>query len=147
MSATLLALAALFMWSFLAATILPLGSEAPLVVYVRSHGQIIVPVLAATAGNYLGACTTYWLGRRAAQALGRGGEAVGGDTRSSKLLRRFGPPALLLSWVPILGDALVALAGAVRMPFGAFSLWTALGKGLRYAAVAWAASAVWREAG
>jgi membrane protein YqaA with SNARE-associated domain len=142
------ALAALFMWSFLAATILPLGSEAPLVVYVRSYGQVAVPVLVATAGNYLGACTTYWLGRRAAQALGGGrGAAEPPDTRSAKLLRRFGPPALLLSWVPILGDALVALAGAVRMPFGAFSLWAAAGKALRYAAVAWAAAAVWREAG
>ena len=147
MSAMLFALAGLFMWSFLAATILPLGSEAPLAVYVRSYGQVAVPVLVATAGNYLGACTTYWIGRRAAQALGKGAEAAEGDTRSARLLRRFGPPALLLSWVPILGDALVALAGAVRMPFGAFSFWAVLGKGLRYAAVAWAASAVWRQAG
>ena len=138
----LLALGALFMWSFLAATVLPLGSEGPLVVYVRSYGQFVVPVLVATAGNYLGACTTYWLGGRAARALGKGREAAAGDSRSARLLRRFGPPALLLSWVPLLGDALVALAGAVRMPFGAFSLWTAAGKALRYAAVAWAASAV-----
>jgi membrane protein YqaA with SNARE-associated domain len=143
----LLALAALFMWSFLAATILPLGSEAPLVVYVRSYGQLAVPVLVATAGNYLGACTTYWLGRRAAQALGRGAASAEGNTRSARLLRRFGPPALLLSWVPVLGDALVALAGAVRMPFGAFSCWMAAGKALRYAAVAWAAAAFWRDAG
>jgi membrane protein YqaA with SNARE-associated domain len=142
MSAMLLALAALFMWSFLAATLLPLGSEAPLVVYVRSYGQVAVPVLVATAGNYLGACTTYWLGRRAAQTLGRSGEAAEGDTRSAKLLRRFGPPALLLSWVPLLGDALVALAGAARLPFRAFSLWTVLGKGLRYLAVGWAAAAI-----
>jgi membrane protein YqaA with SNARE-associated domain len=142
MSAMLLALAALFMWSFLAATILPLGSEAPLVMYVRSYGQIAVPVLVATAGNYLGACTTYWLGRRAARALGRGVEAAEGDSRSARLLRRFGPPALLLSWVPILGDALVALAGAVRMPFRAFSLWAVMGKGLRYLAVGWAAAAI-----
>lgn len=134
------ALLALFAWSFLAATILPLGSEAPLVIYVRSYDQIVVPVLVATAGNYLGACTTYWLGRRAAQALGGGREVPEGDTRSAKLLRRLGPPALLLSWVPVLGDALVALAGAVRVPFGAFSLWAAAGKALRYAAVAWAAS-------
>jgi membrane protein YqaA with SNARE-associated domain len=138
----LLALAALFVWSFLAATILPLGSEAPLVVYVRSYGQLTVPVLVATAGNYLGACTTYWLGGRAARALGKGRETVEAETRSARLLRRLGPPALLLSWVPVLGDALAALAGAVRVPFGAFSLWTAAGKLLRYAAVAWAASAV-----
>lgn len=136
------ALLLLFLWSFLAATVLPLGSEAPLVVYVRSYQQFTLPVLVATTGNYLGACTTYWLGRRVAQSISRGSEAAEGDTRSARLLRRFGPPALLLSWVPILGDALVALAGAVRMPFGAFSFWAALGKGLRYLAVAWAASAV-----
>lgn len=138
----LLALVALFAWSFLASTVLPLGSEGPLVVYVRSYGQFAVPVMVATAGNYLGACTTYWLGRRAAQAVGRGREVAEGDTRGARVLRRFGPPALLLSWVPFLGDALVALAGAVRMPFGSFSFWTAAGKALRYAAVAWAASAV-----
>jgi membrane protein YqaA with SNARE-associated domain len=67
--------------------------------------------------------------------------AAEGDTRGARLLRRFGPPALLLSWVPVLGDALVALAVAARLPFGAFSIWTAVGKGLRYLAVAWAASA------
>lgn len=142
------ALLALFAWSFLAATVLPLSSEAPLAVCVRSYEQVALPVLVATAGNYLGACTTYWIARRAAQALGRGQAADWGQAaeesrgrRGARLLRRFGPPVLLLSWVPILGDALVALAGAVRTPFGAFSLWVALGKGIRYAAIAWAASA------
>jgi membrane protein YqaA with SNARE-associated domain len=134
------ALAGLFFWSFLAATVLPLSSEVPLVLYVRSYEQLAVPVLVATVGNYLGSCTTYWIARRAAQALGKGREASEKLTRSAGLLRRFGQPALLLSWVPIIGDALVALAGAVRMPFGAFSFWVATGKGLRYIAVAWAAT-------
>lgn len=138
----LIAVLTLFAWSFLAATVLPLSSEAPLVVYVRAYGQVALPLLVATVGNYLGACTTYWLARRAAQALGRGQEAADSNSRSARLMRRFGQPVLLLSWVPILGDALVALAGAMRLPFGAFSLWVAIGKGLRYLAVAWAASAV-----
>ncbi|MBC7909296.1 MAG: DedA family protein [Pyrinomonadaceae bacterium] len=138
----LIALLTLFLWSFLAATVLPLSSEAPLIVYVRSYHQITIPVLVATVGNYFGACTTYWLARRTAQALGRGQEAANSTTRSARLMRRFGQPILLLSWVPVLGDALVALAGAMRMPFGVFSLWIAIGKGLRYLAVAWAASAV-----
>ena len=111
MYAMLMALLTLFAWSFLAATVLPLSSEAPLVVYVRAYGQVALPVLLATVGNYLGACTTYWLARRAAQALGGGREAADGQTRSARLMRRFGQPVLLLSWVPILGDALVALAG------------------------------------
>ena len=137
-----MALLTLFAWSFLAATVLPLSSEAPLAVYVRSYHQIAIPVLVATVGNYLGACTTYWLARRTAQALGGGPEAANSQTRSARLIRRFGQPVLLLSWVPILGDALVALAGAMRLPFGVFSIWVAVGKGARYLAVAWAASAV-----
>lgn len=139
-----LAYAGLFAWSFLAATVLPLSSEAALAVLVGTERRVVLPVLVATAGNYLGACTTYWLGRRAASLLGKGQVAPMGGSRAARLLGRYGQPALLLSWVPVVGDALVALAGAVQMPFAAFSFWVILGKGLRYAAVAWAASALWR---
>ncbi len=138
----MLAYAGLFGWSFLAATLLPLSSEAPLALLVRSHNQIVLPVLVATLGNYLGACTTYWLGRRAAQALGKSEAKQREDSSAARLLKRFGQPALLLSWVPVIGDALVALAGAMRVPFRSFSVWVALGKAARYAAVAWAASAI-----
>ena len=58
------ALAALFMWSFLAATVLPLSSEIPLVAYVKGYEQVFVPVIIATLGNYLGSCTTYLLAVR-----------------------------------------------------------------------------------
>jgi len=133
--------AGLFVWSFLAATLLPLGSEAALIAIVRSEGQLVMPVLVATAGNYLGACTTYWIGRRAAQALGKNqGEGETNNTRASRLLRRYGQPALLLSWVPFIGDALVVLAGGMKLPFLQFSFWTVLGKAARYLVVAWAAS-------
>jgi membrane protein YqaA with SNARE-associated domain len=43
-----------------------------------------------------------------------------------------------LSWVPLVGDALVALAGAARMPFAPFSIWTLAGKAARYAVLGWA---------
>lgn len=56
--------------------------------------------------------------------------------RASALVRRYGAPALLLSWVPLLGDAIVAAAGAARMQFLLFSLWTLVGKAARYAALA-----------
>ncbi len=135
------ALAALFLWSFLAATVLPLGSEVPLAVYVRSYDQIALPVIVATVGNYLGSCTTYYLARRAAGAFGKTQALRESDSRAARLIRRFGQPALLLSWVPIIGDAIVALAGGLKMPFMGFSIWTALGKLLRYSAVAWAVAA------
>lgn len=140
---SLTAYAGLFVWSFLAATLLPIGSELALIALVRSEQQTIVPVLVATVGNYLGACTTYWLGRGAAQALGKNRQGeITERTRAARLLHRFGQPALLLSWVPLVGDALVALAGGMRLPFLQFSLWTILGKATRYAAVAWVAQTI-----
>ncbi|MDQ3684647.1 MAG: VTT domain-containing protein [Acidobacteriota bacterium] len=134
-------LAGLFIWSFLAATVLPLSSEVPLIVYVRSYNQFLLPVAVATIGNYLGSCTTYWLARRATGAFGRTNALQQSDSRAARIIRRFGQPALLLSWVPVVGDTLVAFAGAIKMPFVAFSAWTALGKLLRYIAVSWAVAA------
>ena len=54
------------------------------------------------------------------------------------MLQRYGPPALILSWVPLVGDVLVALAGAMNVPFHTFSGWVVLGKAARYLVVAWA---------
>ena len=126
----------LFVAAFAAATVLPLASEVPLALVIRRDGEVFWPVVVATLGNYLGACTTYALARAAVERFG------GTRARGSRALRwfeRYGPPALLLSWVPAVGDGLVALAGAARVPFWTFSLWTAAGKGARYAVVAWLA--------
>jgi membrane protein YqaA with SNARE-associated domain len=128
----------LFLAAFGAATVLPLPSEVPFAFVVRQSGERGWPVLVATAGNYLGACTTYLLARLAVARL-RHAE-TGRWARATDTIRRFGAPALLLSWVPLLGDALVAVAGASRIPFVRFSLYTAAGKAARYGAIAWAIS-------
>jgi membrane protein YqaA with SNARE-associated domain len=137
-----MAYAALFTWSFLAATILPLASEPMLIALVRSHDDLALPVFVATAGNYLGACTTYLLARAAARRLTPVSQAVASHARATALVERFGQPALLLSWVPLLGDAIVVVAGAVGVRFAPFTLWVVAGKLARYAAVAWVAASV-----
>ena len=129
------ALAVLFLWSFAAATVLPLSSEVPLALAIRQTADWRIPVLVATLGNYLGSCTTYWLARAAAARFQI--DARPRTRHAAALLRRFGRPALLLSWVPLIGDVIVALAGAARVSFGWFSLWVILGKGARYLVVAW----------
>ena len=126
---------ALFVWSFLAATLLPLASEPLLIALVRVRGDLVAPVVTATIGNYLGACTTYWIARIAVQRVA-GTTPRPSDRRATALLTRFGAPALLLSWVPIVGDAIVALAGGAGIRFVVFSLWVLTGKLARYAAVA-----------
>jgi membrane protein YqaA with SNARE-associated domain len=130
-------LAGLFVAAFLAATILPLASEVPLALLVRRDGAIFWPVVVATAGNYLGACTTYLLARAAARRLVP--RAPERSVRAATWFQRFGAPSLLLSWVPVAGDALVVLAGAAAIPFTTFSFWTVIGKAARYVVVAWLA--------
>ena len=125
----------LFFWSFLAATILPLGSEPALAVIVSRRDAVLLPVVIATIGNYLGACTTYAIARSASKAV-TSERAVRRMERAAAIIQRYGAPALLLSWVPLLGDAIVAAAGLARMPFLRFSLWTIPGKAARYAALA-----------
>lgn len=112
---------------------MPLSSEVPLGVVVTQSGTWVVPVLVATLGNTLGACTTYWLGRAAMTVASPTSPKV---QRAARLLQRYGAPSLLLSWVPLIGDVLVVLAGAARLPFWTFTAWAAAGKGARYAAVA-----------
>lgn len=125
-------LAVLFTWSFLAATIIPLGSEPVLAFIVSRNDPFVLPVAIATAGNYLGACTTYWLAMTAAHRVASNATAA----RAAASIRKYGAPALLLSWVPILGDAIVAAAGVARLPFGRFSIYTVIGKAARYLAIA-----------
>ena len=89
-----MSLIVLFAWSFAAATIVPLSSEVPLALVVRHSGNLLVPVLVATAGNSLGACTTYWLGRAAVTVVS---PESGKVRRAGALLSRYGPPAMFLS--------------------------------------------------
>ena len=89
---------------------MPIGSEAAVVLMVRAHYSPAAIVVVATLGNYAGACTTYWLARGARAAL-TGGDEPRRQARAARLMARFGPPALLFTWVPLVGDALVAVAG------------------------------------
>lgn len=126
-------LAGLFLSSFLAATLLPGGSEAVLFAVLRLHPeQWPAALLLATVGNTLGGMTTYAMARGLPQHLAPARLAT---------LRRWGAPALVMAWAPIVGDALCAAAGWLRLAWLPCALWMALGKGLRYAFVVWGALA------
>ena len=127
--------AVLFAWSFLAATVLPLGSELAFTAVVLRQDTVLLPVVVATAGNALGAATTYGLGRKAAALAER--RMTKSAARAAALIRRHGQPAVFFSWIPVIGDALVAAAGASAMPLVPFAIWMILGKALRYMLLAW----------
>jgi membrane protein YqaA with SNARE-associated domain len=119
---------ALFGSSFLAATLLPGGSEAVLFAVLRLHPERYWEALGvATLGNTLGALTSYAIGRLVPQKE---------RLRGLELVRRYGAPALLLSWVPFLGDPLCVAAGWLRLDLRVAALYIAAGKFARYWAVA-----------
>jgi membrane protein YqaA with SNARE-associated domain len=123
-------LAALFAAAFVSATVLPANSEIVLLAVLKAFPERFVEAIAvATVGNTLGGMTTYGLGRLVP-------ERKVPDARAVAWVRRYGAWALLLSWVPIVGDAMCAAAGWLRVGMLPAFAATALGKLARYLAVA-----------
>ncbi len=130
LTSDLAALGGLALSAFLAATLLPGGSEAVLAGLLVLRPELgLTAVLTATAANTAGGMSTWLLGRLLPRKE---------TTPRLATLRRWGSVALLLSWVPVIGDALCVAAGVLRLNWAACLLWMAVGKGLRYAAIAWA---------
>lgn len=129
----------LFLLSFLASTLLPLGSEWLVVAMLLSRSDPFAVVAVATAGNYLGALSTYWIGIYGGEFLKR--RVLRMDDRSmgraERFYRRFGSYSLFLSFLPVIGDPLCLIGGVLRVGFLRFSLLVLSGKFARYAAVAW----------
>lgn len=129
---------ALFLLSFAASTLIPLGSEWLLVALIVKGLPAMPLVLIATAGNSLGACTTY--------AIGIGGGTLLVKTflrieqqkidRAMAFYSKYGSWSLLFSWLPVIGDPLCLAAGLLKLNFSRFAGLMLLGKTTRYTAVA-----------
>ncbi|MCU0773694.1 MAG: DedA family protein [Ideonella sp.] len=126
-------LSTVFVVSFLSATLLPMGSEPAVFGLVKLNEGLFWPAVAvATVGNTLGGSVSYWMGYGAEVAYERIRHRKPAEVRALRMLERFGPKACLLSWLPIVGDPLCALAGWLRMAFWPCVLYMAIGKCLRY---------------
>ena len=130
-------LPALFCISFLAASVLPLGSEWLLVLLILGGHQAPAVVAVATLGNYFGACTTYLIGFLGSDFLIRKFLRLSArdSLRAQEVYRRYGVWSLLLSWLPVIGDPLCLLAGSLRTPLVPFSILVLIGKFCRYTAI------------
>ena len=137
--------AGLFVVSFLSATLLPLGSEAVVALLPALGYEPAAVLLVATVGNTLGALLNYAGGQAGARLVATRWwrrRDPGRLARARRLYARWGAPLLFLSWLPVVGDPLTAVAGAVGTPLPAFLLWVTLGKLVRYAVVLGVAGAL-----
>jgi membrane protein YqaA with SNARE-associated domain len=127
--------AALFASAFLSATLLPGSSEAALLALLAAgQGNAAALIAVATAGNVLGSCVNWAMGRFFAHFAGRRWFPVSREDydRAADRYRRYGRWSLLFAWLPVVGDPLTLVAGALRTDFRWFLALVTLGKAARY---------------
>ena len=133
----------LFIVSFLAATLLPLGSEALLLYDITQNHSLLLLWGIATVGNTLGSMFNYWLGLKGEAYLEHKGHLSKEKMDKSRILfDKYGGWTLLFSWVPIVGDPLTFIAGVLRYKISYFVLIVFVAKGARYAAISFLASSL-----
>lgn len=126
-------LSTVFVVALLSATLLPMGSEPAVFGLVKLNPELFWPaVLVATAGNTVGGAISWWMGYGAERTYERIKHRPPRELRALQWLQRFGPKACLLSWLPLVGDPLCAVAGWLRLPFWPCVGYMAIGKLLRY---------------
>ena len=120
----------LFISSFLAATLLPGGSEVALFAVLKTHPEALwFALVIATIGNTLGGMVTFGMGWLLPQTQ---------QLKHVDKLRSYGTPALMFAWVPLIGDALCLAAGWLRLNCWRAAFFMAIGKSARYAMIAFA---------
>ena len=131
----------LFLASFLAATILPFGSEGIVVLLVLQGFNVPAVILVASAGNFLGACTGYYIGMKGRSLVEKYLSIEPSRLDKAELyFSRYGSYVLLFTWLPLIGDALTVMGGVLRLRFLTFSVFVFTGKFLRYLTVAYLAA-------
>lgn len=132
------AYASLFLSALVAATILPMQSEAVLVGLLLADYSPLLLITVASIGNVLGSAINWLLGRGIERFRDRPWfpASNAGLERAQSWYRRYGKWSLLLSWAPVIGDPLTVIAGVLREPFPVFLLLVAIAKTGRYLVLA-----------
>lgn len=122
---------------FVSATIVPLASEAAVFGALKFGMPAGEVLLYASLGNCAAVAMNYWLGRLGSEAAHRKALEHKWSQRSLDYLERHGLAALLLSWLPFIGDPLTIVGGIIRVNFFYFTLITFSLRIARYIAVIW----------
>jgi len=126
----------LLLFCFFAATILPVSSEAALAAALAMKMPAIPALTFATVGNCAGMVCNYWVGSKVEEKLLHQHLQKRALARAYSIMQRWGKWALLLSWLPVIGDPITYLAGVLRMNFYLFFAAAAVLRFLRYLVIA-----------
>lgn len=119
-------------FSFLAATIVPVSSEAALASALAFKMSAAKVLFFATIGNCAGVAFNYWLGWKGEEKLLHKHLQKKSVARAYGLTQRWGKWSLLFSWLPVLGDPITILAGVLKINFVLFAIVTFSLRFMRY---------------
>lgn len=134
----------LFIAAFLAATILPIGSEVVLVGLLLNDFSPTWVVTVATIGNVLGSIINYVIGFFGSAFFIYKVLKISPQKfeKAQVAFEKWGAVSLLLAWVPIIGDPLTVIAGVLRINIWLFLVLVTIGKLGRYLVVSYGALAI-----
>ncbi len=117
----------LFLNTFLSASILPLPAEPAIIVASGLFNPTTVFIL-SVIGGVLGSLTIYYIGLK-----GVHGFLVKRDPEKEKMAQKwfgkYGPIVVVFGpWVPVVGDPLLIVAGALRMDIKLFLTYATIGR-------------------
>jgi membrane protein YqaA with SNARE-associated domain len=129
----------MFVSAILAATLLPLGSEAVFIGLLYNNFDPIPLIIVAGTGNTIGGMITYYMGY-----LGKWEwlEKWFGIERPKlnqymKTIQKWGWLYSFLTWLPIIGDPLAAAIGFARITPWVAAVGMFIGKTFRFIVLAW----------
>ena len=124
----------LFGVSFIAATLLPAGSEALLSAMVLAQQYPLYwIIIVATIGNTLGGLLTYALGRLARR---KHQQLQSRQLKGVVYFEKYVIYCLLFSWLPLIGDIFCFVAGWLKLNSYWSGIFLLIGKMLRYLVIA-----------
>ena len=129
----------LFFSALLAATLIPAQSEGLLAALVLDGTYVFWGlILVASLGNTLGSVINWWLGYHLQRFQHKRWFPFSTESleKAGERFRRYGLWALLLSWMPVIGDPITLIAGVLRVQFLPFLFLVALAKTGRYLVIA-----------
>lgn len=126
----------IFTISILSATILPLSSEATLIYYLEDGKNSLYLLIFAGSGNTIGSIINYFIGIKGINWLVKSKKISKSRLKKSQdIFNKYGKYSLLLSWLPIIGDPLTLVAGALKFNFRLFIIIVSISKFGRYSII------------
>lgn len=125
----------MFISAFLAGTVLPFSSEAVLLACIGLGLDPVLSTLSTTAGNALGGLTCYWIGHLGKMEwiekyLGVKKKQM---DKAERFIKGKGSWIAFLSFLPVIGDAILVVLGLMRANAIIVTISMTLGKLARYA--------------